>query len=223
MRSGLPHKLALASAVCFFVFATLSTSHADSIDAINLGTSPENIHFIGTGKGTNSVELLLGSCYHKNGTCDMSGSAQGPGAGKGRYIITITSPILLTSEGNGNWAASMPGSVSFCYGRNCDLLKGTLVLLQFKDSGQNGSFTFVFKATGGTLESMFTNSHGDFVLSLNSAAALLNPASLIGTNNRVSETFTGGFLTPVPEPSSFILLGSGLLGLVGKLRHKLAL
>jgi PEP-CTERM motif len=58
---------------------------------------------------------------------------------------------------------------------------------------------------------------------LNATAALLNPANLIGTNNRVSETFTGGFLTPVPEPGSFALLGTGLLGILGKLRHKLAL
>jgi PEP-CTERM motif len=223
MRSGLPYQLALAGVVCFFVLATPSTLFADSVDAIHLGLSPENVHFIGNGKGTNSVGLMLGSCYHKSGTCDMSGAALGPGAGKERYIITVTSPIMLMDEGNDNWATSMPGNISFCYGRNCDLLKGTLVLLQFKDSGQSGNFTFVFKATGGSLESMFTNTHGDFGLSLSSTAALLNPAALIGTNNRVSETFTGGFLTPVPEPASLALLGTGLLGIVGKLRHKSAL
>ena len=225
MRPGLPYRLALAGAACLFVLATLSTARADSIDAIDLGPSKENIHFVGGGKGTSTVELLLGSCYHKNSfRCYMSGAAVGPGADKGRYIIKITSPIVLTSEGNGNWAASTPpGSVSFCYGRNCDLLAGTLVLLQFKDSGQSGSFTFVFKATGGSMESLFTHSHGDFLLSLNSSTAMLNPASLIGTNNRVSESFTGGFLTPVPEPTSFALLGSGLLGLAAKFRHKLAL
>jgi PEP-CTERM motif len=223
MRSGLPYQLTLAGVVCFFVLATPPTLRADSVDAIHLGLSTENIHFIGNGKGTSTVDLMLGSCYHKNGTCEVSGAALGPGAGKGRYIIAIPSPIVLTNEGDDNWATSMPGNISFCYGRNCDLLKGTLVLLQFKDSGQSGSFNFVFKATGGSLESMFTNSHGDFVLSLSSTAALLNPAALIGTNNRVSETFTGGFLTPVPEPGSLALLGTGLLGILGKLRHKIAL
>jgi PEP-CTERM motif len=223
MRPGLPYQLTLAGVVCFFVLATPSTSRADSVDAIHLGLSSENIHFIGNGKGTSTVDLMMGSCYQKKGVCDMSGAALGPGADKGRYIITMPYPIALTNEGNGNWATSMPGNISFCYGRSCDLLKGTLVLMHFKDSGQRGSFTFVFKATGGSLESMFTNAHGDFVLSLNATAALLNPANLIGTNNRVSETFTGGFLTPVPEPGSFALLGTGLLGILGKLRHKLAL
>jgi PEP-CTERM motif len=223
MRCALPRHLVLATTVCLFILAALSTSRADSIDSIDLGPSNENIHLFGTGKGTNTVEVLFGSCYHKSGTCYMSGAATGPGADKGRYTIKITSPISLTQETNGDWAVStLPGSVSFCYGRNCDLLSGTLVLLQFKDSGQSGSLTFVFKATGGSMENLFTHSHGDFTLSLNSPY-MLNPAALVGTNAHVSETFTGGILTPVPEPSSFVLVGSGLLGLAGRIRQKYVL
>jgi len=224
MLRRLPCSLVLTSTIWLFVLATASTSRADSIDSIDLGPSKENIHFFGTGKDTNTVGLLFDSCYQKRGTCYMSGAAMGSGADQGRYIIKITRPIVLKSEGNSNWAASMlPGSVAFCYGRNCDLLSGTPVLLQFKDSGQNGSFTFVFKATGGSMEHLFTHSHGEFVLSLNSSSSMLNPANLLGTNNRVSESFTGGFLTPVPEPNSFALLGSGLLGVVGQLSRKLVL
>jgi PEP-CTERM motif len=223
MCCALPRQLVLATAVCLFVLTTLSASRADSIDSIDLGPSKENIHFFGVGKGTNTVEVLFGSCYHKNGTCYMSGAAVGPGADQARYIIKITSPIALSQDASGDWATStLPGSVSFCYGRDCDLLSGTLVLLQFKDSGQSGSLTFVLQAIGGSMENLFTHSHGDFVLSLNSPYTL-NPAALLGASAHVSETFTGGILTPVPEPSSFVLVGSGLLGLAGSIRQKLAL
>jgi len=219
MRCALFRQLLPVSAACLFVLSTLATSRADSFDATALGPSNESIHSFGTGKGRNTVDLLFGSCYHKDGMCSTPGVTMGPGADQGRYILKITSPVVFPQEGTGDWAAStLPDRVSFCYGRDCDLLSGTLALLQFKDSGQSGSLTFAFKATGGSMENLFAHSHGGFALSLNNPSPL-NPASLIRAH--VSETFSGGILTPVPEPTSFALLGSGLLGLAGKIRHKL--
>jgi hypothetical protein len=226
----IPRSLVLVPGVCLFVVVAVATSAADSIDFssprqnvfIELGPSKQKIHFWGDGKGTDTIDMELGPC-NKHGICMLQGNATGPGKDHGEYVITMTQPITLTLK-SGNWVAHHPGTDSFCFGRKCSLLAATLLMLRFSNAGDSHSFTltFIFKATGGSLEKLFAHSSGDFIITLSGNEKGTNLARLLGTDKRMTENFPGGPLTTVPEPSSKALLTSafGLFALLGVVRSK---
>jgi hypothetical protein len=83
-------------------------------------------------------------------------------------------------------------------------------------SGADGSLTFVIGSVNSNLLADFGavggNSYGG------SVSTALSGSSVVSLTMGSSDVL----VTPTPEPSSLLMLGSGLLGLIGLGRRKLA-
>jgi hypothetical protein len=96
--------------------------------------------------------------------------------------------IQIKMAGSGQFGISLNLSgmnFSACTGLNC---KSSDMLQEFGKKG-NGNITFTFNADG-SIQQLF---------------------AMNGTNKNPNTTAVGGMLTPVPEPASLALLGSGFL------------
>jgi hypothetical protein len=74
--------------------------------------------------------------------------------------------------------------------------------------------------TGGSLASAFASTNGilDIKIFFRSAT---NIESLLGNSGRIGSQIASGGVLPAPEPSSILMLGSGLMLAGGMLRSKL--
>lgn len=226
MRS---RKLTLAALVAIGLLLCSIPAAAQS--QITLGGSRGLLTFTGMGSGSpNTLSLNFGSC--KSGTCSLGGTGSGTGAltsGPSHYQFINTAGAITLTLANaalGEWNVSQTSATIFNYGSNGSLLSGTLDLLNFVQSlgSSGGMFNYAGNAnltiTGGSLASAFSSSNGilDIKIFFRSAT---NIESLLGTSGRIGSQIASGNVLPAPEPSSILMLGSGLMLAGGMLRSKL--
>lgn len=167
----------------------------------------------------------------------MSGTAFGQGglaSGPADWSFTSTqgSLSLTASPTTGVYdvADSNPNGIAFCYGGNgpvCDgtLLTGNLDLLTVQQTPNTNTGTFntfsVANLTnvGGSLASAL-GAQGVVTVKINFASNT-DLSLLFGSTDSISGTMNDGSITPTPEPSSMLLMGSGLVALGGMLRRKI--
>jgi hypothetical protein len=178
----------------------------------------------------NTLSLNFGSC--KSGTCSLGGTGNGTGAltsGPSPYQFINTAGAITLTLANaalGEWNVSQTSATIFNYGSNGSLLSGTLDLLNFVQTlgTSGGMFNYTGNAnlmiTGGSLASAFASTNGilDIKIFFRSAT---NIESLLGNSGRIGSQIASGGVLPAPEPSSILMLGSGLMLAGGMLRSKL--
>jgi hypothetical protein len=103
------------------------------------------------------------------------------------------------------------------------LLTGTLQLVNLGQLGGSGYYNYNmaanFTVTGGTLKSDFFGGTGVTQITIAISGGMV---TLLKPGGQIIASFYEGSLTSAPEPSSMLLLGSGLVMLGGVLRRRLA-
>jgi PEP-CTERM motif-containing protein len=200
---------------CALGFAGAGT-HFARADTITFAPPHATIRLFGNGGHTSTVDLKLGSCSRT--TCFLSGLANGPvPADKARYTFKTYGAIVLNPVG-GLWVAKLkPGFSTFCDGRSCDLLSANLVEVELNPSTH--ALTFTLQAKSGSLFPLFAHSKGD-MFTYSGRFASVNLSSVLGSRRLMTLYATGGSLKPVSEPSSMVLLGSGLISIACFMRRR---
>jgi hypothetical protein len=231
-------KLAVCTLVLCCSAFLVGVGSANAQTGITLtANKSQSVNFTGMGKNTDSnpvagseVGITLGTCF--KGECTEKGTGSGTGAFASSGAFTLTSGqgsiiATLVNATLGTWSVSETAPIVFDYGTKGSLLSGDLNLLSFMQSPKTKSGTFDWSGqadltiTGGSLASAFTSSGG--ILEVNVLfGSTKNITTLLGTTTSTRGTFTGGQLTPTPEPSAFaiFLLGSGMLLIGGLLRRR---
>jgi hypothetical protein len=188
-------------------------------------TSSGTVTFTGTGGGNESITFggcpaaASGDCWSGNTT-----GFAGPHNVVGDFWEINFAGVGVTMNPSGT--ITQTGPAAFTLGTSFgdgSLLTGTLQLVNLGQIGGTGNFNYDLTAnltvTGGSLASFFYNGTGVTTITI-----LLAPGqSIIGLAGGTSVTGNNpvGTLTSTPEPSSVLLLGSGLLMFGGVLRRKL--
>ena len=188
--------LALSLFCCLAIFGA-STCHADSVAAyFNLSCTG---YFVCAPGGTAPISVMSAGevtlSLNGNGTIAVN-VYTAPSTLLG---FALNSPTNLTISGLTSPAEKTGWSDDFGSqptGLGCSPACGSDVSFTI-----DGSYTSVYQVLGGSGSSV------DFFLYI---------------TNGVNQYGADAPLSPVPEPSSFLLLGTGALGLLGALRRKLA-
>jgi hypothetical protein len=225
--------LAAAAIGAAGLLAMPSIAHADEI---NLGGASGSITFTSNGNGTVSFTTSgfttpgLASFQSPNGTELSSGSftlgamtgTMGPES-DGIFDVTIggvesftyTATVGYGSNASANATDKLTGTVDW------NGVKDGTSTPQFDDDSELAIATSVGSST-------FTNDFKtpipgmaeiDFTVNLSSSTLTTLAGESAGT--QLTGTFSSGEVTPVPEPVSLILFGSGLIGLgAARLRRR---
>jgi hypothetical protein len=209
----------LASTLVFCLCATLP-AHASGILLNFAGlkdTEPvENFYNGGVGGFGSTKGLNYGITFSSN-TLAIKSYLQG---GSGSFVQTpVGTPGIFFT---GTTPGVMNSNAGFTNGVNFYYVAGTTVTVAVW-SGSNGTGSVLATIT------LFPNSGGgcganycswtpiglSFVGS-GKSLSFSGPANLLG----ISDITVGSSQTAIPEPSSFLLLGTGIVGLYGRLRRR---
>lgn len=205
---------------------------ANAITQIVLGSGDNlnNVQFTGTSSG--ATLSFLGTCAG-NANCTTGTAYFGANVGTFAMWITGSNPTLVgTTTGLSSYPVSMTGStVNFLFSMNggADTLQGTLSYVTIGNAGQrtpslNGTFTTV-STTGSTLGNLWhngTTAAAVFTLDMGANATVNSIVGITGAKTN-GTPYSGDVpppASPVPEPTTIALLGSGLLALGGTLKRR---
>jgi len=207
------------------VLLTCAGSTAIAQNEIVLGGSSATLVFTGTGGGNWSLNW---------GT--VGGTAAGYGiftSGPAPYSITepagtsITGTLTSSNATSATWNISQSNPLKFSFGTGGSLLTGNLELVSLQVTGAssktgNTDTTLVVDMTnlGGSLAHLFSSGGAVVQLTFHFTGTALSLDSL-ASNSKMNATFAGGELFQTPEPTSMLLVGSGLLmlGVMVRRRH----
>ncbi len=203
----------------FVGLVLVSTNLANAQTTVTLTSSNQDIIFAsGTTSGAQTVQL--GSCASGiTGTlCTLNGSASG-GTSASYQILTLGT-VGLTSGPSGTFTATsgLTGStVTISNSSSVVVFQGTLSSLTFTQSAAqvtSGQVTMTASSAG-------TGAFSGVTVTLTGTIQLPTGSNLttLAASTNVSGRFTGG--GAIPEPSSMLLMGSGLVTLGGFLRRRL--
>jgi hypothetical protein len=201
----------------FTLALTISPKNASAQSSIAFGdgTSTGNVTFIANGGGTATLDL---------GICSVDCSLTGSNTGGGTFSLVTTAPIhvgAIGSAGGLNDAISMGGATStFTYNGSGGTLSGTVIWTSMISDGKATISGVLSVLTNTTTLTIGPNALID--LTTNNYAHDLS-TYIFGGSSGTTEgtTFSSGQVSPTPEPSSILLLGTGLLALGGILRRQL--
>ena len=219
-------RLCLALAVVAVV-ALAALPQIARADEIGIGGAAGTISFTSNGDGTLSFSTSgftagspLATFQSPTGTPQDSGGATF-GAMSGTTGVESLGIFPLTG---------VTESFTFTSGTDSDVLAGTITWVGIKDGTTSPQFDVnsTLSVTSVSGDSTFVNdfpkgSTAEVDFTIANPTSGLTLTDLAGKTAGTSESFSfsAGQVTPVPEPGTLALFGSGLIGVAGLIRRKL--